>query len=100
MVDQFICKSVAVAIPVGVSALDENSCNSKACTRAKTYLPSKPDKYAIHFYAVVEHKYVYLSSMLDNKAGNKTGVLGVQDYCPLFHSLWTPYYKVTADQES
>jgi hypothetical protein len=38
---------------VGVSALDENSCATKARTRAKTYLPSKPDKYAICFYAVV-----------------------------------------------
>ncbi len=85
---------------MGVSALDENSCANKACTRAKTYLPSKPDKYAIRFYAVIGHKYVYLSSMFDNRAGNKTGVLGVQDYCRLFHSLRMPYYKVTADQES
>ena len=100
VLDQFIRKSAAIAVPVGVSALDENSCATKARTRAKTYLPSKPDKYAIRFYAVVGHKYVYLSSMFDNRAGNKTGVSGVQDYCRLFRSLRTPYYKVTADQES
>jgi hypothetical protein len=45
--DQFIRKSATVAVPVGVSAFDENSCATKACTRAKTYLPGKPDKYAI-----------------------------------------------------
>jgi hypothetical protein len=100
VLDQFIRKSAAVAVPVGVSALDENSCTTKACTRAKTNLPSKLDKYAIHFYAVVGHKYVYLSSMFDNRAGNNTGVSGVQDYFRLFRSLRTPYYKVTADQES
>jgi hypothetical protein len=83
-----------VAVPVGVLGLDENSCTTKAHTRAKTYLPSKPDKYAIHFYAVIEHKYANLSSMFDNRAGNKTGVMVVQDYCRLFHSLWMPYYKV------
>ncbi len=44
----------------------------------------KPDKYAIHFYAFIGHTYVFFLSMLDNRAGNKTGVLGVQGYCQIF----------------
>jgi hypothetical protein len=38
VLDQFIQKSATVAVPVGVSALDEDSCATKAHTRAKTHL--------------------------------------------------------------
>jgi hypothetical protein len=47
LLDHFIWRSADVAVPIGISALDENSCATKACTRAKTYTPNKPDKYAI-----------------------------------------------------
>ncbi len=47
LLDQFIWWSADIAVPFGMSTLDENSCATKACTRAKTYIPSKPDKYAI-----------------------------------------------------
>ena len=68
VLDQFIKKSASIAVPVGVSALDENSCPMKARTKAKTYSLNKPAKYAIRFYAVVGHKFCYLSSMFDNRA--------------------------------
>jgi YHS domain-containing protein len=32
--------------------------------------------------------------MFDNRAGNSTGIVGVHDYCHLFRTLQTPYYKV------
>ena len=32
--------------------------------------------------------------MFDNRAGNSTGIEGVHDYCCLFRTLRTPYYKV------
>jgi hypothetical protein len=54
LIDQFIRKSVAV--PLGASVLDENSYPTKARTRAKTYSPNKPAKYAICFYAIVGHQ--------------------------------------------
>ncbi len=57
LLDQFIKKSTSVAVPAGVSALDENSCPTKACFKAETYSPNKPAKYAIRFYAFVGHKY-------------------------------------------
>ncbi len=94
ILDQFLRKSAAIAVPVGVSALDENSCPTMARAWAKMYSPNKPHKYGICFYAVVGHKYCYLSSMFDNQAGNQTGIEGVHDYHCLFHILCTPYYNV------
>jgi len=94
VLDKFIKKSASIAVPVGVLALDENSCPMKARTKAKTYSLNKPAKYAIRFYAVVGHKFCYLSSMFDNRAGNSTGIVGVHYYCRLFRTLQTPYYKV------
>jgi len=99
LIDQFIRKSASVAVPLGVSALDENSCPTKARTRAKTYSPNKPAKYAIRFYAVVGHKYCYLSSMFDNRAGNTTGIAGIHDYCRLFRTLHTPYNNVIGNDK-
>ncbi|KUF83394.1 hypothetical protein AM587_10001336 [Phytophthora nicotianae] len=46
-------KFADVAIPYGVSSLDENSIRTKARTAAKSFIPTKPDKNAIRFYAVV-----------------------------------------------
>jgi hypothetical protein len=100
LLDQFIKKSASVAVPVGVTALDENSCPTKAHCKAKTYSPNKPAKYAIRFYAIVGHKYCYLSSMFDNRAGNSTGIDGVHDYCCLFRTLRTPYYNVMGNDTS
>ena len=52
-VSNFFCK---VTVPTGTSALDEASCCSKARNRTISYLPSKPDKFAILFYCVVGKK--------------------------------------------
>jgi hypothetical protein len=49
LLDQFIKKSASIAVLLGASALDENSCPTKARTRAKTYCPNKPAKYAFVF---------------------------------------------------
>jgi hypothetical protein len=100
LIDQFIRKSASIAVPLGVSALDENSCPTKARTKAKTYSPNKPAKYAIRFYAVVGHRFCYLSSMFDNRAGNTTGIPGIHDYCRLFRTLRTPYNKVIGNDKS
>jgi hypothetical protein len=40
-------KFAQVAVPYGTSSLDENSVRTKDRTRAKSFIPSKPDKYAI-----------------------------------------------------
>jgi hypothetical protein len=71
-------------VPLGVSALDENGCATKARTKAKTYSPNKPEKYGNRFYAVVRHQNCYLSSMFDNPAGNLMGIPAIHDYCYFF----------------
>lgn len=93
VLEEFIIKSARLAVPVGISALDENTCPTKARTRAKTYSPNKPAKYGIRFYAVVGHKFCYLSSMFDNRAGNQTGVVAIHDYTRMFKNLRTPYFN-------
>ena len=53
-----------VAIPVSTSTLDEASCRSSVRKRAVSYLPFKPDKFAIRFYFVVSTEGPYLHSFL------------------------------------
>jgi len=96
----FIFSSASIAVPLGVSALNENSCATKARTKAKAYSPNKPAKYAICFYAVVGHHHCYLSSMFDNQAGNSTGIAAIHDYCRLFQTLRTPYNNVMGNDKS
>jgi len=74
LLNHLIQWSATVTVPFGVSALDENSCATKAWSNAKTYSPNKPAKHAILFYAVNGHQFCYLSSMFDNQAGNSTGI--------------------------
>ncbi len=60
----------------------------------KHSLPINHTSMPYNFDAVVGHKHYYLSSMFDNQAGNNTGIEGVHDYCRLFRTLRTPYYRV------
>jgi hypothetical protein len=83
-----------VAVPVGCSALDENSARTKAKTRAISYMPDKPDKFAIHFYAVVSSHGTYLHSMMDNQTGNTTPECAAVAYCRNFPQLRSAYNKV------
>jgi len=100
LLDQFIKKSASIAVPLGASALDENSCPTKARTRAKTYCPNKPAKYAIRFYAVVGHQYCYMSTMYDNRAGNTTGISGIDDYNRVFPIMKAPYNNIIKSDRS
>eukprot|EP00644_Phytophthora_capsici_P013190 jgi/Phyca11/100987/e_gw1.5.1377.1 len=65
-------KFAAIAVPVWAVSLDENTVRTKARSGAKTYLPSKPDKYGVRFYAVVGWGSLYAYSVWDNGSGNKT----------------------------
>ena len=91
MIEHFQKKSASVAVPCGVSAIDENTAATKAHTLAKTYMPSKPDKYGIHFYAVVGYTRKYMSSIFNNKSGNTPGEPTPAAYCQVFWDLHTPY---------
>eukprot|EP00644_Phytophthora_capsici_P008482 jgi/Phyca11/111327/e_gw1.20.475.1 len=59
-----------IAVPYGVSSLDENGVQTKARTLAKSFMPLKPDKFAIRFYAVVGWASLYVHSIWDNGSGN------------------------------
>lgn len=94
LLDHFQKNIACVAVPTGTIALDEASVRTKCRSKARSYLPSKPDKYAIRFYAVVGTKYTYLSSIIDNRSGNTTGETGPEAFTRLFRDLRTPYNNV------
>lgn len=97
LIEHFMKNAAKIAVPIGTSALDENTARTKARSRAKSYLPSKPDKYGIRFYAVVGSKHVYLSSISDNGSGNHTNISQPQMYCRVFRELRTSYNQVFDD---
>ena len=80
LLEHFQKNCVGVAVPLGVAALDEAGFRTKARTLAKSYMPSKPDKYAVRFYAVVGNTGPYLSALQDNRKGNSTGESGPDSY--------------------
>eukprot|EP00644_Phytophthora_capsici_P014966 jgi/Phyca11/128420/e_gw1.76.136.1 len=43
---------------------------TKARSKARTYMPSKPYKYGVRFYAVVGWDSLYVHSLWDNASGN------------------------------
>lgn len=94
LLEHFTKNCAEVATPIGPSALDECSARTKARTAAKTFNKNKPAKFAVRFYAVTGSVNPYISSLYDNRAGNKTGIPAAIDYCRIFRSLRTPYNNV------
>ena len=94
LLEHFQKNIAAVAVPCGSSALDEASVGTKARSGAVTYLPSKPDKYAVRFYAVVGTTNSYIHSFVDNRSGNTTGECGGVAYSRVNRQMRTPYNKV------
>ena len=77
----------SVAQPIGPIALDEASCPTKARTRASTYIPSKPDKFAIRYYAVVGWTYTYTFGLWDNGSGSTVNQTPAEQFLKLFGEL-------------
>ncbi|KAG6949771.1 hypothetical protein JG687_00014642 [Phytophthora cactorum] len=94
------------AVPIGVSSIDAMTVRTKARTRARTFMPSKPDKYSVRFYAVVGWSSLYVHSLWDNSSGNTMPSTPAERYTGLFPILRTPLYntlradEVTLEQES
>ena len=84
----------SVAQIVGPIALDEASCATKARTKASTYIPSKPDKLAIRFYAVVGWKYPYTFGLWDNGAGNAVNQTAAERYLKVFGELMPSFNQL------
>jgi hypothetical protein len=100
LLNHFIQSAAKVAVPIGTSALDENSAQTKAHTRAKSYNADKPDTFAIRFYAVVSSTFTYCHSMVDNRSGNTTPENTTQAYCRLFPEMRTPYNNILCASDS
>ena len=98
MLEHFQKNISKIAVPLGCSVLDEAGFGTKALTRASSYCPLKPDKYAVRFYAVVGHLNAYLSSIFDNHSGNTTPLSPLEAYCWLHRELRTPFNKVFDNQ--
>ena len=63
IMEQFWETSSKIAVPTEAMALDEAVRGTKARCVAVTFNKSKPDKYALRFYAVVGYMYQYYSSL-------------------------------------
>ncbi|RLN74357.1 hypothetical protein BBJ28_00008624 [Nothophytophthora sp. Chile5] len=99
LLEHFQKKFTELAVPVGVSSLDECTVRTKARTGAKSYLPSKPDKYGIRFYAIVGWTSLYVHSLWDNGSGNSSPTSASQRYCELYPSMRTPLRRTLAHPE-
>lgn len=79
-------------------AADEIGVQTKARTMAKSYMPLKPDKFAIRFYAVVGWRAMYVHSMWHEGSGNTLPSSAVQRYTqlcqPLKNTLARPYADI------
>lgn len=91
----FIGKRFAqYAAPAAVSALDECGFRSSARSRAISYLPSKPDKYAVRFYAVVCWGSLYCHSIVFNESGSLEKKSACEKFLEQHKELRTAFEKV------
>ena len=93
LMNSFLKNSTSIAVGTGALALDENTVRTKARTKARSYIPSKPDPYGIRFYALCVWKYGYLFNFFDNNSGNTTGISQPLRYTDMFRNLRTPYER-------
>jgi len=93
MLKHFQKNAANVAVPVGSSALEENTCRTSGRMGAKSYMLMKPIKFGIRFYAVVNSHEIYCSSLSDNGTGNHTGTTHAGRYLEAFWELRLPFKK-------
>ncbi len=91
----FLHNAAKVAVPIGTSAVDENSAH-----KGISYNPDKSDKFVIWFYAVISSCATYLHSMMDSCTGNTTPESAPVAYCRLIPQLQSAYNKVLGSSES
>ena len=77
-----------IAAPIVTTALNKNTVRTKARTRARSYLPNKPDPLSFRFYSVVGWNIgIYLYSVNDNRLGNLLEETPAEAYCNIFPKL-------------
>lgn len=98
MLEHFQKNAASVAVPTGVSSLDENTIRSKGRTVARSYMKSKPVPNGIRFYVVVSWNDAYLHSIRDNGSGNKTGTDPTVAYTSVFREMHGCLRKAVNDK--
>ncbi|OWY99218.1 hypothetical protein PHMEG_00029819 [Phytophthora megakarya] len=93
ILNHFQKQFAAIAVPTGVSTIGKMTVATKARSRARTYMPSKPDKYGIRFYAVVSWEALYVHSLWDNASGNALQSSPALRYSEQFPALRTSLYN-------
>ncbi len=63
-------------------------------------MPSKPDKYGVRCYCVVEWKTLYLHTLFNVGSGNSSLLNSVQRYLRIFPDMRTPVNRFTATTEN
>ena len=97
---EHVQKNIAsVAVPFGSITLDEAGFRTKARTKARSYIPTKPDKYAVRMYCVVGTQNSYCPSIVNNSPGYTTSISPAKDYCHFCRKLWTPFNRVFNNQQ-
>lgn len=79
--EHFIKNLDTVAIPVGVSALDENTIRCKSLTSDRSFIKSMPVEFGKGYYFFVVLEALYLHTMWNNNSGNKSGIPPPVTYC-------------------
>lgn len=69
MLKHFQKQCMSVAVPCGASALDKNSIRTSAHTKAKQHMDNKPVKYALHYYASIDTREMYIHTFWNNGWG-------------------------------
>ncbi|POM69278.1 Hypothetical protein PHPALM_14452 [Phytophthora palmivora] len=87
VLNNMLKKCASLAVSNGVSALDESSIRTKARSAIRTYIPSKPDKYTVRFYALVDGKTLYVHDLFGNGSGNSTVSGHLERYTAVFPEL-------------
>ncbi|POM81448.1 LOW QUALITY PROTEIN: Hypothetical protein PHPALM_576 [Phytophthora palmivora] len=59
----------------------------KSHSKARTYMPSKPDKYGVRFYAVAGWDSLYVQTLWDNASSNTQSTTPAQRYTRQFPTL-------------
>ena len=90
----------SVAYVVGPVALDEASSPTKAQTKASSYLPCKPDKFAICFYALVGWASVYTFALWDNGTSNSVNQTPAERFLRVFGKLWSSFNQFSLASRS
>ncbi|KAF4143098.1 Transposase IS4 [Phytophthora infestans] len=88
-----------IAVPTGAASFDESTVRAKARSLARTYMPSKPGKYGIRFYAVMGWDSLYIHTINDNGSGNTEPRNPAERFCGMFHELRRPLARTLARED-